>query len=173
MRNRAPPSPVRSVVSLPRSRSSPHSPRPPDASAAGQTPTAIAVAVPASATLGEVVTVQARLVSSAGPLPDAQVSFAIPTSFLNAESDVIVARGTTDKEGLAVASFEARRTGAVEVKATFEGSIDYASATASGPLSITGTQQLYLPDVGIRLRGLNSTPIGQNSRFANWALSGC
>ncbi len=56
--------------------------------AAGREPTAIAVAAPASATLGEQVTVQARLGMSSGPVADATVQFAVPTSFLNGDGDM-------------------------------------------------------------------------------------
>lgn len=143
-----------------------------EAIAVDQQPTAIAVAVPETATLGDMVTVQARLVAAGGPIENALIAFAIPATFMNTDGDAIVTRGKTDSEGLAVASFQVRITGSLEVKAIYDGSDAYAPSTASGPITVSGSEQLYVPDVGIRLRGLNSAPIGHGNRFTPWILSG-
>jgi hypothetical protein len=140
--------------------------------AVGQEPTAIAIAAPATATLGDTVTVQARLVSSAGPIEKATVDFVLPATFLNIDGDMAVASGTTDADGLATATFEARITGDLKVKAMFPGDNKYAASEAATPMSVGGSKQLYVPDIGIRLRGVTSSPIGQDSTVSHWLLSG-
>lgn len=144
------------------------------ASAAGQQQATLAVTAPASATLGDQVSVQAKLTSAAGPIVKAAVDFVIPTTFLNGSGDMVVAHGVTDGQGQATGSFEARSTGALQLKVVFRGNDTYAAATAaaSAPLAVTGNEQLYVPDIGIRLRGLNTTPTGQATGFAHWFLSG-
>ncbi len=142
------------------------------AAAAGQEPTAIAVAAPASATIGTAVPVQARLVSAAGPIPHASVDFLVPASFLGTDGEMKVASGITDAQGLATATFEARITGALQVKAVFSGDNTYAPSTATSSMTVTGSKQLYVPDIGIRLRGLNSSPIAQSGTVSHWLLSG-
>jgi hypothetical protein len=142
------------------------------AAAAGQEPSALAVAAPATATLGQKVTVQARLVGANGPIVKAAIQFVVPATFLNTAGDMLVGIGTTDGDGLATAEFEARMTGALQVKAVFRGDTTYAASTASAPVSISGSNQLYVPDIGIRLRGLNTTPIGQEGTAGHWLLTG-
>ena len=142
------------------------------AAATGQEPATIALTAPANANLGERITVQARLTSSAGPIAKASVDFVIPTALLHNQGDMVVARGVTDGEGLATADFEARMTGALQVKAVFHGDDTYAAANGSAPLTVSGSKQLYVPDIGIRLRGLNTTPIGGENSLGHWLLSG-
>lgn len=142
------------------------------ATAAGQEPTALAVTAPANATLGEQVTVQARLGMSSGPIAKATVLFAVPTNFLNSPGDMIVGSGITDSDGLASVQFEARMTGSLQVKAIFAGNDTYAASSGTAPLSVGGSQQLYKPDLGIRLRGITATPIGEDSSVGHWLLSG-
>jgi hypothetical protein len=140
--------------------------------AAGQEPTAIAVSAPASATLGEQVTVQARLGVASGPIAKATVLFAIPANFLDTSGDMVVGTGLTDGDGVASAQFEARMTGSLQVKAIFAGNDTYAASSATAPLSVSGSQQLYTPDVAIRLRGVTAAPIGPSSGAGHWLLSG-
>ena len=142
------------------------------AAAAEPEPTTIALTAPAKANVGERVTVQARLTSSAGPIAKASVEFVVPTAFLHNQGDMVVARGVTDSDGVAAAEFEARMTGELQVKAVFRGNDTYAAATGTAPLSVSGSRQLYLPDIGIRLRGVNSAPIGGEDSLGHWLLSG-
>ncbi len=37
---------------------------------------------------------------------------------------------------------------------------------------MSGDQELYTPDIGIRLRGITTPPIGRDSGVANWLLTG-
>jgi hypothetical protein len=144
------------------------------AAAAGTQQATLAVTAPASATLGDQVTVTAKLTSAAGPIVKASVQFVIPTTFLNGSGDMVVAQAVTDGQGQATGTFEARSTGALQLKAVFAGDNTYAAVTAaaSAATAVTGNEQLYVPDIGIRLRGLNTTPTGQATGLAHWFLSG-
>jgi len=144
------------------------------ASAAGQQQATLSFTAPASATLGDQVTVQAKLTSAAGPIVKAPVQFVVPTTFLNGSGDMVVARGVTDGQGQATGTFEARSTGSLQLKVVFSGNDTYAAttATATAPMAVSGNEQLYVPDIGIRLRGLNTTPTGQATGLAHWFLSG-
>ncbi len=144
------------------------------ATAAGQQQATIAITGPGSATLGQQVTVQAKLTSAAGPIVKAAVAFVIPTTFLNGSGDMVVARAITDGQGQATGTFEARSTGSLQLKAVFSGNDTYAAATAvtTAPMAVSGNEQLYVPDIGIRLRGVNTTPTGQATGIAHWFLSG-
>lgn len=144
------------------------------ASAAGTQQATLVVTAPASATLGEQVTVTAKLTSAGGTIAKAPVQFVIPTTFLNGSGDMVVAQAVTDGQGQATGTFEARSTGALQLKAVFAGDNTYApvTAAASATTAVTGNEQLYVPDIGIRLRGLNTTPTGQATGLAHWFLSG-
>ncbi|HEY5476832.1 MAG TPA: Ig-like domain-containing protein [Tepidiformaceae bacterium] len=143
-------------------------------SAAGTQQATLVVTAPATANLGDQVTVTAKLTSAAGSLVKETVQFAIPTTFLNGSGDMVVAQAVTDGQGQASATFEARSTGALQLKGVFAGDNTYApvTAAASSTMTVTGNQQLYVPDIGIALRGLNTTPTGQATGFAHWFLSG-
>ena len=142
------------------------------AAAASQEPSTIAVSAPATVTAGQNVTVQARLTGASGPIVKAKVDFVVPTGFLKTSSDMAVGTGITDGQGLASATFQARMTGDLQVKAVFAGDNTFAPSTSAAPMSVGGSKQLYVPDIGIRLRGLNSSPIGQDSTVSHWLLSG-
>lgn len=144
----------------------------PAVGAEGTEKTAMAIAVPANANLGQRVSLQARLVSASGPIAKAKVSFVIPTTFLNNSGDVVVAEAVTDSDGLAATDFEARSTGSLNVKAQFRGDDRYAASEASAPVEVAGSQQLYVQEAGIQLGGLNAAPIGQTGAWPHWALSG-
>jgi hypothetical protein len=144
----------------------------PPANAAGTERTAMAIAVPANANLGQQVSLQARLVSEAGPIPKAKVSFVVPATFLNNSADVVVAEATTDSQGLASTDFQARTTGSITVKAQFQGDDRYAASEATTTLEVSGSQQLYVQEAGIQLGGLNAAPLGQSGAWPHWSLSG-
>jgi hypothetical protein len=109
---------------------------------------------------------------SSGPIAKVAVEFAVPTNFMNNAGDMVVGTGITDSDGVASVQFEARMTGSLQVKAIFAGNDTYAASFATAPLSVGGSQQLYKPDIGIRLRGITATPIGQDSSVGHWLLSG-
>jgi hypothetical protein len=122
-------------------------------------PTAISIGAPTAATLGDVVTLQARLVDSTGyPISKANVEFVAPLRFLDGQDDVVVASAITHQDGLAVATWRVRSTGDLTVKARFRGNQTYAASSASTALTTTGDQQLYTPAAGIKIPVLNEAP---------------
>jgi hypothetical protein len=138
---------------------------------AGSLPTAIAVSAPTSVSLGDQVTLEARLESNSRPVAQAHVYFSIPTSFLGASADVMIAEVVTDSDGLAKANFEARSTGAVTVKAQFRGDASYAPSESGASMQVTGSQQLYAEKASLSLQGWNRAPLASGG-WPHWALSG-
>lgn len=123
-------------------------------------PTAIAIGVPATAELGQRVTFQARLVDSAGaPVPKATVSFTSPSTFLKANSDVVLVKVMTDREGLALAEHTIRRTEPITIRAEFPGNERYAPSGAAAQIQVVGTQQLHTEHAGVEIPGLNTPPV--------------
>lgn len=123
-------------------------------------PTAISIGVPSAVELGQRIALQAVLVDSAGdPIPKAIVVFTSPSSFLNVKGDAVLARAATNKDGLALATFEVRSTGTATIQADFPGSERYEPSRASGQM-VTGeaAQPLYTQQAGVRIPGLNSPP---------------
>jgi hypothetical protein len=127
--------------------------------AAAGTPTAISIGAPTEAELGQTVTLQARLADSTGsPIAKAAVVFVMPATFLSASGDVVVASGTTDKAGLAVAEWPIHANGTLTVRAEFDGDTHYAPSQATAQIVVNGSQQLYSSQAGVRLPGLNAGP---------------
>ncbi len=148
--------------------------------AAGE-PTAISIGAPEAANLGDNLTLQARLVDGTGaPIAKALIVFTSPASFLDAEGDVAVTQAITNADGLAVATWQARRNGDITINAEFRGDDRYASATATAQLAVTGSQQLYTDHIGIQIPGLNagvgSNTVPGTSRFwptlSGWPIGG-
>lgn len=126
----------------------------------GPEPTAISLGAPTTATLGEMVTLQARLIDSAGsPIARAKVSFVSPQRFLNVDDEVVVAEGVTDEQGLAVADWQVRTSGDLTVEAVFRGNERYAPSKAAAQMRVVGDRQLYVEDRGVQVPGLNVAPV--------------
>lgn len=122
-------------------------------------PTAISIGAPATATLGQRVTLQARLVDGSGaPLAKATVFFTSPLAFLNGSGDVVLAQATTDKDGLAVTEYEVRSTGQLTIQAEFRGNDAYGPSKAGATMTVTGDGQLYIQHAGLHVPGLNAGP---------------
>jgi hypothetical protein len=123
-------------------------------------PSAISLGAPTSATLGQRVTLQARLVDAQGaPIAQAPVRFIVPLSFLSVDGDVEVARGQTNEQGLAVATWQIRSSGILGISVEFAGDPDHGPAKASSQIVVTGNQQLYQDDPGVLVPGLSVAPI--------------
>jgi hypothetical protein len=141
----------------------------------GGLPTAIAVAAPASAPLGQKVVVKAKLVDAQGnAFPKARVDFTSPAEFLNTEGDMVVASALTDDSGVATAEFQVRRSGALTIKAVFRGDGTYAPSEAAANLNVTGTAQLYSQQILPSVPGINQSPVGQfaTAGGTRWLLTG-
>lgn len=129
------------------------------ASAEGGEPTSLVVAVPAQVPLGATVEVRARLNDATGaPIARERVRFTAPLAFLQGSSEVTLADARTGADGVAVATFEARTAGDLEVSAVFDGDARYAPSSAKGRLAVSGDHQLLAQDAGVRLPGLNAGP---------------
>ncbi len=135
--------------------------------------TAIRVGAPAQLALGAVATVQAVLVDSTGiPIPNATVDFTNPATFLSASGEMVLAQARTNGNGQAVAQFTNTISGAITLHARFRGDDRYAPSDATTPINIGGDAQLYIPQVGVQIPGLNQPPpmaasasLGRTSNF--------
>lgn len=129
------------------------------ARAEGGQPTAIAIAVPAEAQLGQTVQVQARLTdASARPIAKRLVEFTATLAFLSGGGEVVLADARTDDKGVAIAEFEARTSGRLAIRAVFRGDDRYAAASAEAELAVAGDGQLFAQHAGVHLPGLNAGP---------------
>lgn len=140
----------------------------------GTQPTAIGLAGPSNAELGQTITLKARLVDPSGaPFPKATVYFTSPDSFLHTDGDIVLAEATTDAQGVAVADIPMRRSGALTINAEFRGDATYAASKASLALAVGGAQQLYQPDIGVVVPGVNEGPwFGPSPLPPYWPLTG-
>ncbi len=126
--------------------------------AAGE-PTAMSLGVPDAARVGDQVTLQALLVGSDGqPVPQAPVMFYTSATFLGVSGDVVVARATTGKDGLAVAQWRVSQAGKLTVRGVFPGNERYAPSEATASMSVKDATQLYAEEVGVHLPGINTPP---------------
>lgn len=144
--------------------------------AAASQPSAISIGAPATAQLGQHVTLQARLINSAGaPIAKARIVFVSPATFLGTSGDVVVASATTDKTGLATADWQVRRTGTLSIRAEFHGDDQYAPSKVAAPIVVSGSQQLYVQHAGVRIPGLNDAPVSGLSglwpRLSGWPIA--
>ncbi len=121
--------------------------------------TAIRVGAPAQLELGAVVTVQAMLVDSAGsPIPNATIDFTSSATFLSASGEMVVAQARTGGNGQGVAQFTNTLSGSITLHARFRGDNRYAPSDATTQMNIAGDAQLYVPQVGVQIPGLNQPP---------------
>ena len=128
--------------------------------AAAGAASAMNMAAPSAATLGQQVTLQARLVDNSGkPIANAVVDFVSPATFLGTSGDVVVAWATTDKTGLASATWQVRRNGALTIRAVFAGDTKHGPAQATAKMTVTGDRQLYVPQAGVQVPLLNKAPV--------------
>lgn len=131
----------------------------------------VTITAPARASLGDTVTVQARVTAHDGkPLSGIAVTFASPVTWSeDIAGDMEVGSARTDASGLASISYEMRRAGDITIiaRATDRDGKEVANARSS--LSVSGETQLYLPQVGIKVWGLGSWLIALALGFV-WAL---
>lgn len=127
--------------------------------AAGSAPTTLTIAVPPQVELGQLAQARARLTDASGtPIAKATVLFTATLGFLSGESEVVLADARTDAAGVAVGEFEARTEGTLTIGAVFAGNDTYAPARASAPMTVEGSDQLYVQHAGVHLPGLNAGP---------------
>ena len=130
------------------------------ASAEDLPPVRVEVAVPPEAWIGQAIHAQARLTDAAGkPIEGARLKFTVTLDFLGASGRMAIAEGTTGADGIVGAEFDLRTEGAHEVRVGFGGDDRYAPASAVAKIKVTGTEQLYVQEAGIRVPGLNEAPV--------------
>lgn len=124
-----------------------------------QEATSMTIGAPATAPLGQRITVQALLVDSTGrPISKATVDFAMPMTFLTGNGKMVVAETVTDKDGRAQAEIENRTSGDITLLAEFHGNDEYAASSASAAITVTGDDQQYAEDIGVHIPLLNTAP---------------
>ena len=102
---------------------------------------------------------QALLVDRFGrPASKATIDFAMPTDFLTGSGKMVLAEVVTDKDGRARAEIENRSSGAITLLAEFAGNDQYAAASASTPVTVTGDDQQYVEDIGVHIPLFNTPP---------------
>ena len=126
----------------------------------GTAATQIKIGAPAQARLGQTLTVQAVLVDSRGnPISKEPIYFTAQMSFLNSSSDVVLAQAVTNNNGQAVAQITEDSSGTVSLKAEFRGDATYAASSATAPLAVDGSRQVYSEHVGVDIPGFNVPPV--------------
>ncbi len=124
-------------------------------------PTMIIVGAPATAQLGQLVTVQAVRVDSQGhPISKAVVYFTTKAKFLGDGGVVVLAQAVTNSKGQAVAEFTDDSSGTLALQAEFRGDDEYAPSNAAAQVAAAGQQQVYEDHVGVDLPGFNVPPMG-------------
>lgn len=107
-------------------------------------PATLQLQAPASATLGDEVTVTALLKSSEGlPIPRATIVLWSPASFLSTGGAVKLSSAVTNAQGEVVFHYQARSNGPVTLNASFAGDGTYDAVQASAVMTVQGTEQLY------------------------------
>jgi uncharacterized cupredoxin-like copper-binding protein len=132
----------------------------------------LVISVSPAAALGERVTLEATLTQANGAgIANQTIVFTSWTTFLNTAAEMVLAEAMTNKQGIAVAQYQVRQVGLLALKASFAGTDGYAPAKGSGQITVSGSQQLYEEEAGVKLPGLNEAPAEQTGT-GPWALSG-
>jgi len=119
--------------------------------------TSMTVGAPATAALGQRITVQALLVDSTGrPISKATVDFSMPMTFLTGNGKMVIVETVTDKDGRARAEIENRSSGAITLLAEFHGNDAYAPSSAAAQITVTGDEQQYAEDIGVHIPLFNA-----------------
>ncbi|MGE5140233.1 MAG: Ig-like domain-containing protein [Rudaea sp.] len=121
--------------------------------------TAIQIGTPDHLHLGDRVTLQAVLGDSQGrPISGATIYFSAHAAFLSGSGEMVVAQAVTNENGQAVAGFENQMAGRLELRADFRGDDHYSPSGATAEIPVEGDAQLYVPQVGVQIPGLNQPP---------------
>jgi 5-hydroxyisourate hydrolase-like protein (transthyretin family) len=127
--------------------------------ASGPEATTLTIGAPATAALGQRITVQALLVDSHGqPISKAAIDFAMPITFLTGSGKMVIAQTFTDKDGRAHADIQNQTSGDITLLAEFHGNDQYAASSVSAPIHVTGDEQQYAEDIGVHIPLFNAPP---------------
>jgi hypothetical protein len=135
-------------------------------------PAVISVQAPARASLGQTVSLEARVADDTGaPVRGASVAFSIPSLFfLGTTANAQLGEAITDEQGIATLDYQARIAGDLIVQAEVAGVGGSAPSSAHSALSVAdGDEQLYVERAGVRIPGLNAPPSGPTLMTADIA----
>lgn len=119
------------------------------ATAQAETTSVLTLTAPASATLGEPMTLTATLHDASGtPLGGATLRFLLLTDFLGKFGTVEIGRATTDDAGVATIRHEPRQSGALMIRAIFDGTETARGAQVDLETQVVGSRQLFKVEVG-------------------------
>lgn len=107
--------------------------------------------------LGETVRLEAVLVDAEGmPVEGAPIAFFQDASYAGVSRPAWLGTAWTDHDGVAAIATELRSSGPLSFSARFEGDAAHRPAETAVELEVTGSAQLYRPDVGLRVPGLGA-----------------
>ena len=126
------------------------------AGAQGPDATALELRLPPEGTVGQEMTVSARLTNETGvAVAGAEVAFRWAVKFMNVGSDLELGRTVTDEQGTATLSVVHRGEGEMMITARFDGNTQYGPASATGAVPIQPGPPQYLEKAGVRIPGIN------------------
>lgn len=119
--------------------------------------TQLDVGAPAAAAFGEPVRVVAMLRDSEGkPIGKAAIRFYSPVTFLAGASGLVpLDEATTDAEGVAAIEYAPRMPDTMHIVAKFDGDAQLSPSQADITVPVSGNQQLYEAEAGIRVPFVN------------------
>lgn len=114
--------------------------------------TTLSLEIPETGELTEEITLTATLLTEDGtPVSGATIIFFTPAEFAGVLGDMELGSRVTSTQGVAIRTFEPRRTGTIEIIARFSGDSRYGASDARAPISLTGSEQLYVQAAGLRI----------------------
>ncbi len=125
--------------------------------AAGPEPTKTELLLPAGMAVGVETALNARVsnTSAGGPIAGVEVIFARTATFMNTESEIVLGKVATDKQGIATLPYTPRSEGEVGFAARFSGSTAYQPSSASLEAQIATGPAQYVESAGVRVKGVN------------------
>ena len=115
--------------------------------------TKLLLSAPASAPIGQPVRLAAMLRDDSGqPIGKATVRFYSPVTFLAGASGLeLLDEATTDVQGVATIEYVPTTTETMHIVAKFDGDSQHAPSQADTTVPLTGDNQLYHAEAGIRV----------------------
>jgi len=116
------------------------------------------IGLPEEAELGQTITVRATLTDphDGAPIAGALVVFETAASWGEEfGGHMVIGAATTDATGTATIRTELRSSGDVEIAAAFQGGEGFGSVEGSEMVDVHGDAQLYEPETGLHIPGLN------------------
>ena len=128
---------------------------PPIASGQDAGATQLELRVLADASVGDEVSVEARLTVDGTPLPDAEIVFYRSAEFFNTGGDLLMGRERTDQFGTARVMYHPRSEGEMLIMAEFDGVAGVRAVFAETTVVISPGPAQYTQEVGVSGPGIN------------------